>query len=495
MICACLTAQGVVRGEEPATPPVAEPNIWSQLPAKQPRKWSLGGLFDRPSPSRAEAKVAEEQPPAKAPAASTVVTSPPKQEPAPQPPATTLRERSTKWLFDFSMFSRGEPGTSEKPHIEQAPKVPVVVDAVHVPAAPPRDWRIKGLFDFSLFSHSEPGAHERLQPEPAPKAPVVADAVRAPAAPPRDWRIKGLFDFSLFSPSEPGAHERLPPEPAPMPKNIIVVEQAPAHCTACPTSAGWRSMSISDLFGGSCCPSQKAPACETACSTGCGHKGLSLAHLFGNHSCGADCGRCGKGHGLFKHGPCEPTTCAYSHLLMPLEVYVRAGPAFVVGGGNLGDNLDTGWAVDVAARGFIYDAYFRSACRGDIGFFYEYHNGDGELPGGFALGHFHRYGIFAAGGKEWYWTCSAVEGLRCKVGGDVGFRYGNAHAKVVENPHVTDRLYGFFVGADAGFLLPCCGFDVMLDGRAEWGHDFFGDSLLPDDVGQVKLLISAGLRY
>jgi len=336
-----------------------------------------------------------------------------------------------------------------------------------------------------------------------------------PDRPSRLWSIKNLFNRAATARKTPGAAEKPALEQTPLPKQIVMAAESisqaepaaaaptvpPAACTAAGTPCGqWNWPKLENFFGRfGCATPACAPSAATAAGPVCGLQRPSLNHLFARSvdgtAYGASCGACGTQHGLCKKGPCEPVSCAYSHLFMPLEVYTRVGPSFVLSGGELGDNIRTGVAVDAAVRGFLYDNGFRSACRGDIGFFYEYNDGDPDPAAPFTLLGTHRYGLFVAGGKEWYGAAGA-DGTRWKVGGDVGARFGHIKANILdEEDHITDRYYGVFVGGDAGLLLPRCGFDIMLDGRIEWGHDFFGDDRLADDIGHLKLMLSLGLRY
>ncbi len=209
---------------------------------------------------------------------------------------------------------------------------------------------------------------------------------------------------------------------------------------------------------------------------------------------------------LHERDVCQPECCAYSHLLCPFEVYVRTGPALIAGSGRLDEVLQTGYSVAFGAKAFDYDGDGSGAWTGHLGIDYIYNNSNDKnrtpvrtLPA--TLRELHRFAGYVAGGREWYWDQGYPESARWLFGVDVGGRLGHARGRFnrvdrrIPIERRTDTFEGFVVGVDAGVLIPRCGYDLTFGGRFEWGHDYFQILDLDDNVGQMKLLLSAGLRY
>lgn len=197
---------------------------------------------------------------------------------------------------------------------------------------------------------------------------------------------------------------------------------------------------------------------------------------------------------------CRPHGSAYSHIFCPLEVYLRTGPAFVLGGGRLDHVLDTGYAVEFGARGFAYSFDHTAAWVGSLGVDYQYNNAHDPTPSLLVgepatLRELNRVSASIAGGRQWYFAGETAEAPMWLIGVDVGGRLGHVHAKFIERQHQTDGLIGVFVGADAGVFISRRGYDILLGGRLEWGHEWFDIIDNSDDLGHLKILLTAGLRY
>lgn len=193
---------------------------------------------------------------------------------------------------------------------------------------------------------------------------------------------------------------------------------------------------------------------------------------------------------------CRAECCHHSWLMCPVEVYVRTGPAFMVGDSELDDRLETGWAAEIGAKVYSYDPDYGAAWIGELGIDYLYNNSDDSTEIAFrsqpvTLQQLHRIYPRIAAGREWY----GGETWRYVIGVDAGARFGHAHLKFNEGFHATDTIQGIFAGLHAGLMIPRCCYDLVLDTRLEWAHDWIEILDVDEELDQVKVLLSAGVRY
>jgi hypothetical protein len=252
---------------------------------------------------------------------------------------------------------------------------------------------------------------------------------------------------------------------------------------------------------------------------------------------------------------CRPECNLYalyvtSGLKWPFEIYARVGGSFFTSNGELDGVLNDGIATQFGAKVIYYDHDCRAAWFGDLGVDYFHNQGDQTTPvierfrfldvnrgqQQFALLVLERSAIEAldriffrvGGGREWFFGGEVQGSVRYKLGLDGGLRLGHAHAglavkerNVIQsvilpgtnrparlqdgdilnptgNKEATDFVQNVFVGASVGVLIPYCGFDFVLDGRAEYSHDFIslhGIENMDQSLDQIQILLSAGLRY
>ena len=102
-------------------------------------------------------------------------------------------------------------------------------------------------------------------------------------------------------------------------------------------------------------------------------------------------------------------------------------------------------------------------------------------------------------GKERYLWGSATCGQqsRCRVGWDVGGRYGSTRFDIVADRHRTDTVGGFFLAAHSDIEVPCGCCIMQFGGRAEYGY-IWSDVLQSQnntDLHSISLMLTAGLRF
>ncbi len=195
-----------------------------------------------------------------------------------------------------------------------------------------------------------------------------------------------------------------------------------------------------------------------------------------------------------RSGQCgeDATCCRDRSLHCPIELYFRSGPAFLTGDGVFEDDLSTGWALQGGAKSFWPASDPNAAWFGELGVDYVYNNGEGEGVAslGRSLRELHRVHGHVAGGYEYQWNNTLWSA-------DLGGRLGHAHAKfnALDAIHVTDISSGVFFGLNAGVLIECRCYDLVLGGRFEWSHDWLDVDAGDDDLSEVTLLLSAAIRY
>ncbi len=210
------------------------------------------------------------------------------------------------------------------------------------------------------------------------------------------------------------------------------------------------------------------------------------------------------------------------------ELYLRWGLSLPVGGGFFSHTLSTGWTVQGGWRTLFFDQPGDAAWVVDLGLSDTSHHGQHDdskaalhniiLPN--ALGtnvqvprvlvttrHLNRTFLNLGGGREWYLSgsglkpcggdCAANEGTMCRVGVDVGGRWGSAKLELNEIKHRTEVLGGVYLAVHSDLEIPwgCCLF--VVGARVEWDY-IWSDILqrsVDTDLQNVNLLMTLGVRF
>lgn len=197
---------------------------------------------------------------------------------------------------------------------------------------------------------------------------------------------------------------------------------------------------------------------------------------------------------------CKHPLCAYPHLFVPFEVYGRMSVVWLVGGGKLDSHLDPGIGAEIGIRNFLYDETKPAAWFGELGFEYNYYNGQADEDVPFAsIREVNIYWVRAGIGREWYLGSGRPGHWTIVLGTFAGGRFGSANTKFLTEPFRTDNIGGIYAGGHAGFLIPRCGFDIMVEIFTEYGHDWISWSDILDDsdrhLDHIKLGGAIGVRY
>lgn len=197
---------------------------------------------------------------------------------------------------------------------------------------------------------------------------------------------------------------------------------------------------------------------------------------------------------------CKHPMCAYPHLFVPFEVYGRMSVVWLVGGGKLDSHLDPGIGAEIGIRNFLYDDTKPAAWFGELGFEYNYYNGQADEDTPFAsIRELNIYWLRVGIGREWYFGGGEPGRWTIVLGAFAGGRFGSANTKFLTEPYRTDNIGGIYAGGHAGFLIPRCGYDIMVEIFTEYGHDWIGWSDILDDTDRhldhMKLGGAIGLRY
>jgi hypothetical protein len=239
---------------------------------------------------------------------------------------------------------------------------------------------------------------------------------------------------------------------------------------------------------------------------------------------------------------CMPYCYAYNHLAVPYELTLRVGPSFIIGGGRFDEVLQHGIAVELAARGFCYNADHSAAWTLAFGLADIYNSADQSIVAvqrendvrvvnsnflgnitdvpttvhsEYGIEYLHRQYIFIEGGHEWYWF-AADPCLRVTAGVEAGTRVGHAHAQVtgirrtfdpvpndangdriVDLPeyHFTDTIGGIYASVHAGVFYPRWGYDVYVGIRGEIGRDWIRIVNTDNTIDQLNVLFEVGVRF
>ncbi|QVL33346.1 hypothetical protein KIH39_05375 [Telmatocola sphagniphila] len=209
-------------------------------------------------------------------------------------------------------------------------------------------------------------------------------------------------------------------------------------------------------------------------------------------------------------------TDPFNRTLIGTELYFRAGPSFILGGGILRSQLNTtGASVEGGGRSLFFNSDGSSAWVVDLGLSYSYNRGQlnpnnvitviGDTGYIRALD---RTAAQIALGKEWYPVGSADvtahKSSFWKYGVDAGLRWGTGHIDYTSVPMIATPLIrhqdvfgGTFIGANADLEVPLGGTWSYLFGfRVEVGYTF--SSLVPgynSSLYDIGLLFETGLRF
>jgi hypothetical protein len=204
------------------------------------------------------------------------------------------------------------------------------------------------------------------------------------------------------------------------------------------------------------------------------------------------------------------------------ELYVRTGPALVVGGGVFNHLLNNGWKIQGGGRSLFYDVDHSAAWTVDASLSDVYNQGQKVnsvvlvvsprptaaqelagtlLPARRVVAHINdlnRTDVNLCLGREWQlgflqnsWD------INSRVGFDVGGRIGTALTHIQNEKHRTDVLYGVITSLHTDVEIPwgCCTF--LTGVRVEWDHDWL--SILQfqnnSNIADLNVLLTFGVRF
>jgi hypothetical protein len=209
------------------------------------------------------------------------------------------------------------------------------------------------------------------------------------------------------------------------------------------------------------------------------------------------------------------------------ELFLRVGPSFQIGGGQLADSLLTGIYTGGGGRLLLFDPEAIDAWVAELGVAnidnHAHMNFPGLplnilVPGTNAIGQtvptavsFGKNGVpgvtvrsmdrtflSLGGGKEWYLIGSAACcGPTWRIGSDLGGRWGTEEASFNEIPHRTDTIGGVYAALHSDVEIPCgC---CILQGGCRVEYDYFWSDILQiqnkSDTQDINLLFTIGVRY
>jgi hypothetical protein len=205
------------------------------------------------------------------------------------------------------------------------------------------------------------------------------------------------------------------------------------------------------------------------------------------------------------------------------ELYVRAGPEFIVGGGTYGHTLGPGWQIQGGGRVLFFDPSRTSAWALDLGLVNSYNRARRQdvqipitviVPGpfgsqemsfgtngvpGVTIAVLNRTYANLGLGKEWWVGLSASDpGRKLRWGVDGGARYGSEKGEFNEIHHRTDTIAAAYAALHADLEYTCgccCTFSVGV--RAEYSYTWSDilQSLNNSDVQDVTVLLTLGVRF
>lgn len=205
------------------------------------------------------------------------------------------------------------------------------------------------------------------------------------------------------------------------------------------------------------------------------------------------------------------------------ETYVRSGASLPIEGAYFGHTLETGWIVQGGARALFFDPPQENAWTVDFSVSNIYNHGQrsdlpsflpfikvpanttnvvGQANPPITLFNFpvtvhalNRTFANAAFGREYYlWGAANSDDVTCRVGWDVGGRWGSASLQLNEIQHRTDVVGGVFFAVHTDAEIPW-GKNLLTTGfRLEW--DYTWSHILHEaDVQDLNIMVTLGVRY
>ncbi|MFL5245464.1 MAG: hypothetical protein ACJ8FY_25490 [Gemmataceae bacterium] len=201
------------------------------------------------------------------------------------------------------------------------------------------------------------------------------------------------------------------------------------------------------------------------------------------------------------------------------ETYFRAGPSLPIEGPLFGHTLETGWLVQGGARVLFFDPPQESAWTVDFSISNIYNHGQRSniavilpfvnVPSNnpfvttpTTLTNFpvtvhalNRTFVNVAFGQEQYlWGAANTNESTCRVGWDLGGRYGSEKLELNELRHRTGVTGGVTFAAHTDVEIPW-GKVLLLGGfRLEWDY-IWSDVVHDADVQDLNILLTAGVRF
>ncbi|MBL8792954.1 MAG: hypothetical protein JNM56_03550 [Planctomycetia bacterium] len=189
------------------------------------------------------------------------------------------------------------------------------------------------------------------------------------------------------------------------------------------------------------------------------------------------------------------------------ELYARTGFAFVVGGGEISDRLNTGWMIQFGGRSIFFNAPMDRAWTVDLSIANIYNNGEGNQTPLIIQGDpstvrdMNRTMVNATVGRE-YWLAGSGDSCdrNWRVGWDAGALYGagrlGLNGTAIGFRRITTWNWGPIVAVHSDVEWPWGDFAIITGVRLEW-HDSYNRRLPVDgtQVTDLNLLFTVGLRY
>jgi hypothetical protein len=219
----------------------------------------------------------------------------------------------------------------------------------------------------------------------------------------------------------------------------------------------------------------------------------------------------------YKRDCCEghegPRTPLYN------EVYIDAGPSTPVGGAVLSHELRTGWSFtgggrtllfnDPLTSAWVVDLHIRYTNEGSdrntqfpVVFFQNGTRSDQVLFQGktgqklFTIQDATRVMVGAGVGRDWYcWQPADCDGCNCRLGLDVGGRYGYMRVAFNEFGHVGDVIGSFYIGCHADVEVPCRSCLYHAGVRFEWAYTWSDILQRTCDLQELSVLLTVGVRF
>lgn len=189
------------------------------------------------------------------------------------------------------------------------------------------------------------------------------------------------------------------------------------------------------------------------------------------------------------------------------DLYLRTGPVLPFGSGLLGRTLQAGWDVDGGGRTLFYNVPQDAAWFVDLGVSFMYNHSGNAADTFMFNGEPTHVSVldrtwFNGGlGYEWYLSgCKTSPGCRWKAGFEGGGRWGMARLDTYGNVtgqyyRLSDTIGAAFVALYTDVEIPCgcCTFEAGF--RAEYDYTWMDIIPQKDDVQDVNLLLTAGVRF